>query len=85
MKMKEKFGLDDLVVKSFVTKLNDHKKMDFRGGETEGELCNTNVTCNFKCGDTEYWECGDTNFCTNTCGPNTLCTQSYGHCCSQGC
>ncbi len=85
MGKKTKLSLDDLKVQSFVTSIDENEGRKVKGGYTDPPLCNSNFTCNFKCGDTAYWECGDTEFCTNTCGPDTLCTQTYGHCCTQSC
>jgi hypothetical protein len=67
MSKKLKLTLDEIKVSSFVTTLDKIDSKKANGGETEGVLCNSNFTCNFKCGETAYWECGNTSFCTNTC------------------
>lgn len=58
MSKKMKLGLDDLKVESFVTNIEKDQAVKIKGGDTEGVLCNSNFTCNIKCGPTGYWECG---------------------------
>jgi len=66
MSKKMKLTLDKLNISSFVTDLEKDEIKRAKGGETEGgDLCNTLLTCNSKCGYTEYWECGQTEQCTS--------------------
>lgn len=52
MPKKLKLNLGDLKIQSFVTSLDDSDAKGVKGGATE-----LGFTCNFKCGETEYWEC----------------------------
>jgi hypothetical protein len=63
MSKKMKLSLENLKIKSFVTDLEKKEAVKIKGGYTEGELCDSNFTCNFKCGHTAWWECTDTRLC----------------------
>lgn len=76
MPKKIKLNLEDLKIKSFVTSLDDGDAKNVKGGETEGGL-----SCNWKCGDTEYWECESDACSQDTC--DIACT--IGFYCSAGC
>lgn len=53
--MVKKLKLDQIELESFVTG-DDQSKIV--GGQSSPLGCNSNVTCNTKCGPTGYWECG---------------------------
>ncbi len=87
--MSIKLKLEDLEVKSFVTAV-DKKAVRGGGDSIEGGICDSNLTCNFKCGRTGYWECNNetdnldcqwsvayTCFCSGgpLCGPASVICQ----------
>ncbi len=53
--MSTKLKLDSVKLKSFVTGVEESKIV---GGQSHQFGCNSNLTCNTKCGATAYWECG---------------------------
>ena len=65
MSKKMKLTLKGIKIESFVTNLSESDANKVKGGYTEGgDICDTRLTCNEKCGDTAYWECQFSDFCT---------------------
>ena len=80
---KKKLDLTSLNVQSFVTNITKTGN-GLMGGESVGGASNSMATCNLKCGDSAYWECGSEYICTfGACDIEepTGWSQTVGECC----
>ncbi len=89
MKKRLQTALDELD-KAFesleITPLSTEDLGRIAGGDTD--ICgdtSSGVTCNFKCGPTQYWECGPTttytcDYIPPYCGGTDNCTLHYTYC-----